>query len=292
VGILLILIMGSGIYYALTNPIRYTEKNIKKNIYLIGNGTSAQQLRAWDKLYSEAAESIDILSGTLAGLEAAMGSENQKTKERAGVMYGDLAKYMAENNIKPINNPGMTSNRKTGRNKPQLEKGKGFFSSLWPAKGDSYVLDVAATQFRARDFWGYDLYETSVKYVNDGDTIQLFDGTSVRYLGIDTPEVDHYDSRKSEEGAEEAFRFNKLLTGDKDIILAVPRQENRDRYGRLLAYVYVPAVTSSGRAYVNMTKLLLKKNMGNSRYGAPDSALPLAVSRDIRSSKAVVRDAF
>jgi micrococcal nuclease len=78
-----------------------------------------------------------------------------------------------------------------------------------------------------------------VTEVVDGDTIHaLVDGEdeSIRYIGIDTPEVD--PSIGVECFGEEASRRNRELVAGERVRL-VFGAESRDRYGRLLAYVYV-----------------------------------------------------
>jgi len=76
-----------------------------------------------------------------------------------------------------------------------------------------------------------------VKYVYDGDTILLENGERVRYLGIDAPEIGH-EGEKSEFMAVEAMRFNIRLVKGRIVRLEFDK-ERRDRYGRLLAYVYI-----------------------------------------------------
>lgn len=73
--------------------------------------------------------------------------------------------------------------------------------------------------------------------VVDGDTVQLANGDHLRYIGIDTPELDHHNS-KTRKMALIAKRFNKKLVAGQDLILEYDA-EKRDRYGRLLAYVYL-----------------------------------------------------
>ncbi|MCL6640521.1 MAG: thermonuclease family protein [Candidatus Rokubacteria bacterium] len=76
--------------------------------------------------------------------------------------------------------------------------------------------------------------------VVDGDTIQVRLGDrieKVRYIGIDTPEV----SRRAggpEPGAAEATALNRALVEGRRVRLELDVQE-RDRHGRLLAYVWV-----------------------------------------------------
>jgi len=59
----------------------------------------------------------------------------------------------------------------------------------------------------------------------------------VRYIGIDTPEV-HHPTRGEEPGGRAATEINRSLVGDRPVRLE-PDVQLRDRYGRLLAYVWV-----------------------------------------------------
>jgi micrococcal nuclease len=76
--------------------------------------------------------------------------------------------------------------------------------------------------------------------VVDGDTIQvrLDDGATerVRYIGIDTPESVKPDT-PVQCFAKKASHFNAALVDGRDVTLKTDAEE-RDRYGRLLAYVY------------------------------------------------------
>jgi micrococcal nuclease len=72
----------------------------------------------------------------------------------------------------------------------------------------------------------------------DGDTVRIRYGgsdESVRYIGVDTPEVD--PSIGVECFGEQASRFNRDLVEGETVRLDFDA-ERRDRYGRLLAYVY------------------------------------------------------
>ncbi len=92
-----------------------------------------------------------------------------------------------------------------------------------------------------------------VRRVIDGDTVELADGRLVRYIGINTPEV----RRRARPGdrewragvgetwvkdpqpyAEAAADANRRLVEGRTVRLAYDVQTH-DRYGRLLAYVYV-----------------------------------------------------
>lgn len=96
-----------------------------------------------------------------------------------------------------------------------------------------------------------DLYE--VVRVVDGDTIVVkYNGVDekVRLIGIDTPESVHADeSKNTEEGVLVSDYTKKMLT-DKKVGLEFDVSK-RDKYGRLLAYVYL-----DGEMY---NKILLKE---------------------------------
>ncbi|HEX73833.1 MAG TPA: hypothetical protein G4N93_01605 [Dehalococcoidia bacterium] len=79
-----------------------------------------------------------------------------------------------------------------------------------------------------------------VTRVIDGDTIEVDIAGAiykVRYIGIDTPELDDKEARLCDL-AQEATRYNRQLVGGKTIRLEKDISET-DQYGRLLRYVYV-----------------------------------------------------
>lgn len=75
----------------------------------------------------------------------------------------------------------------------------------------------------------------------DGDTIEIEGKKKVRYIGIDTPEIYH-DATGKKTGeqcfAGESYLENKRLVEGKTIIL-MKDVSDKDKYGRLLRYVYV-----------------------------------------------------
>lgn len=101
----------------------------------------------------------------------------------------------------------------------------------------------------------------TVSTVKDGDTIKLANGKTVRYIGINSPEV------KSNEcfGAEAKSINAKLVKGKK--IKLVSDKSNTDKYGRLLRYIWI------GDSFVN--DYLIKNGY----------ATTLSISPDLKYSK-------
>ncbi len=84
--------------------------------------------------------------------------------------------------------------------------------------------------------------------VIDGDTIELKSGEKVRLLGINTPEKSEKYFKESKELLEE-FILNKNITMEKD-------DENTDRYGRKLRYIYVSKENNQNKQiFVNLMLL-------------------------------------
>jgi micrococcal nuclease len=77
----------------------------------------------------------------------------------------------------------------------------------------------------------------------DGDTINVQQGSikeTVRFLGVDTPET--HDPRKPVQcfGQAAAAHTKSLLEGKNVRLEADPTDSDRDKYHRLLRYVYLP----------------------------------------------------
>jgi len=76
-----------------------------------------------------------------------------------------------------------------------------------------------------------------VKRVIDGDTLLLANDERVRLIGVDTPETKH-PQKPVEHFGKEAYLFTKSMVEGKEVRLEYD-QQRRDKYGRLLAYVYL-----------------------------------------------------
>jgi micrococcal nuclease len=81
--------------------------------------------------------------------------------------------------------------------------------------------------------------------VVDGDTIKVSTGETLRLIGVDTPET--RDPRRPVQcfGREASARAHALLDGARVRLEHDPSQGRRDKYGRTLAYVWLP----DGRLY-------------------------------------------
>ncbi|HEY6736264.1 MAG TPA: thermonuclease family protein [Candidatus Saccharimonadia bacterium] len=88
----------------------------------------------------------------------------------------------------------------------------------------------------------------------DGDTIDVTLGgkkATVRFIGIDTPET--HDPRKPIQcfGEAAAAHTKALLDGKAVRLEADPTNSDRDKYGRLLRYVYLPDGTLVNAALIH-----------------------------------------
>ncbi len=97
-----------------------------------------------------------------------------------------------------------------------------------------------------------------VTQVIDGDTIIIADGSRVRYIGIDTPEV----YPKPQDFGIEAGQVNRELVEGKKVRLERDVSDT-DRYGRLLRYVYVDDI------FVNAE--LVRQGLARAQAYPPDT---------------------
>jgi len=77
----------------------------------------------------------------------------------------------------------------------------------------------------------------------DGDTIAVdMNGTkeTIRMIGVDTPETHRPNTPVQCYGPEAAAFTEKLIGRSRVRLQADPLDTNRDRYGRLLRYIYLP----------------------------------------------------
>lgn len=114
-----------------------------------------------------------------------------------------------------------------------------------------------------------------VTAVVDGDTIVVRGVGTVRYLGIDTPEL-HHPRKPLQRLARRAREENRRLVAGRRVRIVTDR-EVRDRYGRLLGYIYV------GNVMVN--EVLVGRGYARTLTIAPNTAHAAAFAKLERSAR-------
>jgi len=116
----------------------------------------------------------------------------------------------------------------------------------------------------------------SIDHFVDGDTIAVnMNGIveTVRMIGVDTPET-HRPNTPVQCYGPEAAAFTKQLVGTSKVRLqADPLDTNRDRYNRLLRYVYLP----DGR--------MVETELINNGYGFAYTSFPFEKSDEFRADQ-------
>ncbi len=110
----------------------------------------------------------------------------------------------------------------------------------------SVVFDhIGAFGYAGDDWRNFDHKSVLVTRVIDGDTICVrpVNGstreTRVRLLGVDAPELHLATTRVPDYWGERALAYTSARITGKTVTLRTEPTETRDRYGRLLAYVYL-----------------------------------------------------
>lgn len=108
-----------------------------------------------------------------------------------------------------------------------------------------------------------------VSRVIDGDTFELCSGDTIRLLCVDTPE-------KGEEGYEDAQYFLEDLILYNTVELKESNYDglNKDKYNRLLRWVYISNSTSGEQIFVN--KYLLEEGYGDILIIPPETCNEVA----------------
>ncbi len=102
-------------------------------------------------------------------------------------------------------------------------------------------------------------------HVVDGDTLVLTDGTKVRFLGVDTPEVVHPEKPVQFCGPEASSWTKNVFNFEEKVCLVFDSQSDEwDMYGRRLAYPF----SFTG---VDVTVELLKQGLAKGYFGFPFS---------------------
>ncbi|MSR59829.1 MAG: hypothetical protein EXS05_19695 [Planctomycetaceae bacterium] len=120
--------------------------------------------------------------------------------------------------------------------------------------------------------------EAWVKRAVDGDTLLLRDGQRVRLLGVDTPETKREGTPVQPWGPE-AHDFTQRMVEGKKVRLQFD-QEHEDKYGRVLAYVYIDDKL--------LNEELLREGLGHALLKHP---YRLAMKQRFRQAEREARDA-
>jgi endonuclease YncB( thermonuclease family) len=122
----------------------------------------------------------------------------------------------------------------------------------------------------------------SINHFIDGDTIAVnMNGSieTVRMIGVDTPET-HKPNTPVQCYGPEAADFTKTLIGQSSVRLqADPLDTNRDRYGRLLRYVYL----QDGQ--------MVETELINNGYGFAYTQFPFQKSTEFKNDEQAAKDA-
>jgi micrococcal nuclease len=111
----------------------------------------------------------------------------------------------------------------------------------------------------------------TVTRVLDGDTITVNGGITIRYIGIDTPEL-YGGSESAECFAREAKQRNEKLLLGQTVRLKKDTSDT-DTYGRLLRYVYLDNPRTSFQEQTSINEILVREGYAFARTVPPDVAL-------------------
>ena len=118
-----------------------------------------------------------------------------------------------------------------------------LLTNLIKALGTFILITISSLNFHTLKSDSLNLFpENKVINVIDGDTIDIYQNNKVervRLLGINTPET--VDPRKGVEcyGPEASQKLKEILTDKIVKIEGDPSQEDKDKYGRLLRYIFL-----------------------------------------------------
>ena len=109
----------------------------------------------------------------------------------------------------------------------------------------------------------------TVQLIYDGDTIKLADSRRIRFIGINAPEIEHKSLNgkiiRAEPFGDQAKNYTKTLLNRKKVFLELDKGK-QDRYGRVLAYVFLPDGTFINKKLIEEGLAYCLPNRTNNRY--------------------------
>jgi micrococcal nuclease len=127
---------------------------------------------------------------------------------------------------------------------------------------------------------------SKVLRVVDGDTLELEDGTKVRFLNVDTPETVKKNTAVMCYG-KEASNYTKARLTDKTIQLTTDKSP-RDQYGRELRFVFLDGVDTS-KVENSFNAEMIKKGFARARFYSPNTTYKKnfeAIQKEAQDTKA------
>lgn len=105
------------------------------------------------------------------------------------------------------------------------------------------LLDHGGSRTGRDDWTRFDHQAFTVSHVVDGDTLHIRGSdsieTKVRLIGIDAPEMIDPTTGQPAHWAEQARNYVLARAEGKPVTVQLEPVQTRDRYGRLLAYIYL-----------------------------------------------------
>ena len=139
----------------------------------------------------------------------------------------------------------------------------GAIALLFLLGGSSYLDHRGTFRYRGDDWGNFDHRECLVTAVIDGDTVTIRAAsggpeTRVRLLGIDAPEEHDKRTGKPAYWADRATNYLRARADGKSVTIRLEPTKTRDKYNRLLAYLYVSdkenlnlSIVHDGQAYAD-----------------------------------------
>jgi micrococcal nuclease len=131
--------------------------------------------------------------------------------------------------------------------------------------------------YRGDDWAAFDRQNFVIVRVVDGDTVHIApplggESTKVRLIGIDAPEMNFTSSASPGHWAPQATENLRQRVQDRTISIRLDGSQTRDRYGRLLAYIYLDDSLNVNLELVRQGHVYADTRFGHSHQPAFEQA--------------------